>query len=546
MIAIKGTGVSGGIAAGPAYSYKRTAAAAPKMPAENAKKELVKWKEASAAAAAQLDTLAEKTRREIGDEAALLFETHRMMLDDLDYTERITALIKDEKCSAQDAVGTAGKEFAEMFSSMDDDYMKARSVDVLDISNRVISILNGSPASHSQITSPVIILADDLTPSETIQLDKTMILGFILSEGNANSHTAILARTLGIPAIIRADLDKNMDYEGRQIIMDGSVGYIVIDPDETTREYLEKKQREEKSLRAMLEQLKGQPDETADGKKIRIYANITSPDDVDAVLANDARGIGLFRSEFLYLSSDDFPQEEVQFEAYKNVVQRMNGQKVIIRTLDIGADKKIDYFHLADEENPALGMRALRICLSRPELFKTQLRALYRASAYGKLSIMFPMVSSLWEIQETKRLCNAVMDELKKEHIPFDPTLELGVMIETPAAVMIAPELAREVSFFSIGTNDLTQYTLAVDRQSTAGLERFYDTRHPAVLRMIQMTVDAAHDAGIWAGICGELAADLSLTETFLMMGVDELSISPRSILPIRNAVRHFNRITAS
>lgn len=539
MIAIKGTGVSGGIAAGPAYSYRRTAAAAPKMQAENPEKELIKWNEASAAAAAQLDTLAEKTRAEIGEEAALLFETHRMMLEDLDYTDRIKALITVEKHSAPSAVETAGKEFAEMFAAMDDDYMKARSVDVTDISNRVIAILNGSSDSNAQISCPVIVLADDLTPSETIQLDKTKILGFILSEGNANSHTAILARTLGIPAIIRADLDKNMDYEGRQIIMDGSIGSIVIDPDEVTRKYLEEKQREEKSLKEMLERLKGQPDQTADGKEIKVYANITAPDDVDAVIANDARGIGLFRSEFLYLGSEDFPDEETQFAAYKTVVQRMNGRRVIIRTLDVGADKKIGYFHLADEENPALGMRAIRICLSRPELFKTQLRALYRASAYGKLSIMFPMISSLWEIQEAKRLCNAVMEELKKEHIPFDPALELGVMIETPAAVMIAPELAREVSFFSIGTNDLTQYALAVDRQSVSGLERFYDARHPAVLRMIQMTVDAAHEAGIWAGICGELAADCSLTKTFLQMGIDELSVSPQSILPIRNAVQH-------
>lgn len=539
MIEIKGTGVSNGIAAGPAYYYQRTATTVQKLQAEDPKKELVKWKEAVSAAAEQLHLLAVKTRAEVGEEAAQLFETHRMMLDDLDYMERIAALITNEQYSASSAVEIAGKEFAEMFAAMDDEYMNARSADVIDISNRVISILNGTSANYSQISTPVIILADDLTPSETIQLDKNMLLGFILSEGNANSHTAILARTLGIPAVIRADLDENMDYEGREIIMDGSNGSIVIDPDEMTREYLEKKQREEQSVQVMLEQLKGQADETVDGKKIRIYANITSPDDVASVLANDARGIGLFRSEFLYLDSDDFPQEEIQFEAYKAVVQKMNGKRVIIRTLDIGADKKIAYFNLTDEENPALGMRALRICLSRPELFQKQLRALYRASAYGKLSIMFPMVSSLWEIQETKRLCQLVTDELEQEQIPFDHTLELGVMIETPAAVMIAPELAREVDFFSIGTNDLTQYTLAVDRQSVAGLERFYDEKHPAIFRMIQMTVDAAHDAGIWVGICGELAADQTLTEAFLQMGIDELSVSPRSILPIRSAVRN-------
>lgn len=537
MIAIKGTGVSAGIAEGTVFCYKRASASAETKRADDPKTELERWKNASDKAAAQLDALAEKTRTEIGDEAAMLFETHRMMLDDLDYTDRITELITAEKYSAEAAVTAADKKFSEMFAAMDDDYMKARSVDVTDISNRVVSILNGS-GYGAVLDKPSVILADDLTPSETVQLDKKMILGFILSGGNANSHTAILARTLGIPAIINADIDLNGGYEGRQVIMDGSVGYIVIDPDDTTREYLGKKQREEKAVRAMLEQLKGQPDVTADGKEIKVYANITSPADVDAVITNDARGIGLFRSEFLYLGSDDFPTEDVQFEAYKSVVQRMNGARVIIRTMDIGADKKIGYFGLADEENPALGMRALRICLSRPEIFKTQLRALYRASAYGKLAVMFPMVSSLWEVQEAKRLCTAVMAELKKERIPFDSELELGVMIETPAAVMIALELAKEVSFFSIGTNDLTQYTIAVDRQSIQGLERFYDPKHPAVLRMIKMTADAAHEAGIWAGICGELAADCSLTDTFIKMGIDELSVSPRSVLPVRNAVR--------
>lgn len=537
MIAIKGTGVSAGIAEGELFYYKRTVNISEPKQAADPEKERERWEAASAQAAEQLDALAEKTRVEIGDEAALLFETHRMMLEDLDYTDRITALITEEKYSAEYAVETAGKEFSEMFAAMDDDYMKARSIDVTDISSRVIAILSGS-TNENTLDKPVIIAADDLTPSETVQLDKSMILGFVLTGGNANSHTAILARTFGIPAVINADIDLNAGYEGRPVIMDGSVGYIVIDPDDTTREYLGKKQYEEKAVRAMLEQLKGQPDITADGKEIKVYANITSPSDIDAVITNDARGIGLFRSEFLYLGSDDFPTEDVQFEAYKTVVQRMNGARVIIRTMDIGADKKISYFDLADEENPALGMRALRICLSRPEIFKTQLRALYRASAYGKLAIMFPMVSSLWEVQEAKQLCSAVMAELKKERIPFDSELELGVMIETPAAVMIAPELAKEVSFFSIGTNDLTQYTIALDRQSIKGLERFYDPKHPAVLRMIKMTVDAAHDAGIWAGICGELAADCSLTESFIKMGVDELSVSPRSVLPIRNAVR--------
>ena len=543
MIAIRGTGVSGGIAEGPVSIYRRSKPVSGNRQAADPAKELERWKTASKKAAAELDALTEKTRAEIGEEAAMLFETHRMMLEDLDFAGRIEELITSGKYSAENAVDAVGKEFSEMFAAMDDDYMRARSVDVTDISNRVITVLSGG-SSETVLDKPSVILADDLTPSETVQLDKSMILGFILTGGNANSHTAILARTLGIPAIINADIDLNGGYEGRQVIMDGSVGYIVIDPDETTREYLGRKQREEKAVRAMLEQLKGQPDVTADGKEIKVYANITSPADVDAVITNDARGIGLFRSEFLYLGSEDFPSEEVQFDAYKSVVQRMNGARVIIRTMDIGADKKIGYFGLADEENPALGMRALRICLSRPEIFKTQLRALYRASAYGKLAIMFPMVSSLWEVQEAKRLCSAVMAELKKDRIPFDSEAELGVMIETPAAVMIAPELAKEVSFFSIGTNDLTQYTIAVDRQSIQGLERFYDPRHPAVLKMIKMTVDAAHEAGIWAGLCGELAADCTLTETFIKMGVDELSVSPGSVLPIRNAVRssHGNR----
>ncbi len=539
MKAIKGTGVSGGIAEGPIFCYKRSTGASRERVAQGAEVELSRWNTATEQAAAQLDALAEKTRKEIGDEAAILFETHRMMLEDLDYTDRITELIGDSNCTAESAVETAGKEFSEMFAAMDDDYMKARSVDVTDISNRVISILSGDSEQGNDIDKPVIILADDLTPSETVQLDKSKILGFILTGGNANSHTAILARTLGIPAIIHADIELDSAYEGRSTMMDGSIGYIVIDPDDTTREYMSKKQQEEKAVKVMLEQLKGQPDVTLDGKQIKVYANITAPADVDAVITNDARGIGLFRSEFLYLETNDFPDEEMQFNAYRSVVQRMNGARVIIRTMDIGADKKIDYFGLAEEENPALGMRALRICLSRPEIFKTQLRALYRASAYGKLAVMFPMVASLWEIQEVKRLCNAVMKELSNERIPFDKDLELGVMIETPAAVMIAPELAEEVSFFSIGTNDLTQYTLALDRQSVQGLERFYDPKHPAVFRMIQMTVDAAHKAGIWAGICGELASDVSLAETFIKMGVDELSVSPRSVLPIRNAVRN-------
>lgn len=539
MVALQGTGVSPGIASGKLFYYKRDNSEIPTYTVTDTDSELHRWQNAAKKAYDELGMLAQSAHEEAGYEAAMLFETHQLMLEDLDYTDRITDLILNEKKNAEVAITIAADEFAQMFAAMDDEYMKARSVDVVDISKRLIAILTNTKPQSVSTTEPVIIAADDLTPSETVQLDKSMILGFILSEGNANSHTAILARTLGIPAIINTDGELKSEYEGRKVIMDGSVGYIVIDPDDATKEYMEKKRKEERAVRDMLNRLKGKSDVTLDGKNIRVYANITHPTDTDAVIANDAKGIGLFRSEFLYLGADDFPDEETQFEAYKSVVEKMAGSPVIIRTMDIGADKKIGYFNLADEENPALGMRALRICLTRTDVFKPQLRALYRASAYGKLSIMLPMVSSLWEIQEVKRLCSVVKKELKHERIAYDDALELGIMIETPAAVMIAEELAKEVSFFSIGTNDLTQYTTAIDRQGVAGLERFYDAHHPAIMRMIKMTVDAAHKAGIWAGICGEIAADATLTETFLRMGIDELSVSPNSILPIRNAVRH-------
>ena len=539
MVALQGTGVSPGIASGKLFYYKRDISDIPSYTVSDTENELNRWQKAVKKAYDELDGLAQTAHEEAGYEAAMLFETHQLMLEDLDFADRITDLILNRKRNAEAAITIAADEFSQMFAAMDDEYMKARSVDVVDISKRLVSILTNSGPQSVSTTEPVIIAADDLTPSATVQLDKNMILGFILSGGNANSHTAILARTLGIPAIINTDGELKPEYEGRKVIMDGSVGYIVIDPDDATKEYMEKKRKEERAVRDMLNRLKGKSDVTLDGKNIRVYANITHPTDIDAVIANDAKGIGLFRSEFLYLGADDFPDEETQFEAYKSVVEKMAGSPVIIRTMDIGADKKIGYFKLADEENPALGMRALRICLTRTDVFKPQLRALYRASAYGKLSIMLPMVSSLWEIQEVKRLCSVVKKELKHERIAYDDSLELGIMIETPAAVMIAEELAKEVSFFSIGTNDLTQYTTAIDRQGIAGLERFYDAHHPAIMRMIKMTVDAAHKAGIWAGICGEIAADASLTETFLRMGIDELSVSPNSILPIRNAVRH-------
>lgn len=539
MIAMQGTGVSSGIATGKLKFYKRNDSVFSNYTVQDTDIEIKRWQMAATKAQSELEVLAEKTRKEAGEEAAMLFETHRLMLEDLDYTDRITDLILNEKKNAEAAINLASDEFEAKFSAMDDEYMRARSADVVDISRRLISILTNSQSNTFSLNEPVIIAADDLTPSETVQLDKKFILGFILSGGNVNSHTAILARTLGIPAITNITPEFIPEYEGRCVIMDGSLGYVVIDPDDATKEYMEKKQTKENEALVTLSRLKGKSDVTLNGKCIKVYANITTTADVDTAIANDARGIGLFRSEFLYLNSDTFPSEDMQFDAYRVVVEKMAGAQVIIRTMDIGADKKIDYFNLTAEENPALGMRALRICLTRTDIFKTQLRALYRASAYGKLAIMLPMVSSLWEVKEAKKLCNEVKTELKQEGISFDENLELGIMIETPAAVMIADELAKEVGFFSIGTNDLTQYAMAIDRQSVAGLDRFYDPHHPAVMKMIKMTADAAHKAGIWAGICGEIAADTTLTETFLKMGIDELSVSPRSILPIRNAVRN-------
>lgn len=541
MIALQGTGVSAGIVSGPILFYEHMSLKVERYTVQDPEAELCRWEQAVNKAADELDGLYRKAFAEAGEESAALFETHKLMLGDLDYNERIRSLILQDKINAQAAVKQAAKEFSQMFSNMDDEYMQARSVDVIDISDRVISVLNNGEAFRPQSKEPCIIVCDDLTPSETVQLDKSLVLGFLLTKGNANSHTAILARTLGIPAIINVNGEIKKDFSGRNIIIDGSVGYAVIDPDDATKEYLFKKQREENAVRDTLEKLKGQPDVTADGRKIKLYANINNTADVDAVITNDARGIGLFRSEFLYLEENDYPCEAKQFEAYKSVVRRMGGKRVIIRTLDIGADKNVEYFKLSPEKNPALGLRAIRLCLNRPDIFKTQLRALYRASAYGKLAVMFPMITSLWEVREAKRTCAAVKNELAKERILFDENLEIGVMIETPAAVMVADEIAKEVDFFSIGTNDLTQYTLAADRQGAAGMERFYDSHHPAVMKMIKMTVDAAHKNGIWAGVCGELASDLSVAGELLGLGVDELSVSPRSVLPLRNLIRNTN-----
>ena len=537
MITITGKGVSTGVAVGPLYFYRRASGEIPRTTVEDSVAELARFEAAKQTAIEQLGKLYEKALAEAGEEAAILFETHQMMLEDLDYVESIQGLIEGDHLNAEAAVSDTSAQFAEMFASMDDSYMQARAADVKDISSRVIGILMGVAQGGIDSDVPVILASDDLAPSETVQLDKSKILGFVTSGGSGNSHTAILARTMGIPAIIGVGDQLKEAFEGKEVFVDGQTGEVVVEADDVTHERLSKKQSKERARRELLDQLKGKPNETLDGKNMMVYCNIGNPGDMDAVLANDGGGIGLFRSEFLYLQGDDYPTEEQQFQAYKTVAERMGGKRVIIRTLDIGADKQADYFGLDKEENPAMGLRAIRICLTRPEVFKTQLRALYRASAYGKIAIMFPMITSVWEVQEIKRICANVRAELAEEGVPMDDYVELGIMIETPSAVMMSDRLAREVDFFSVGTNDLTQYTLAVDRQGN-NLDKFYDAHHPAVLRMLKMAADNAHAAGIWIGICGELGADTSLTETFFALGIDELSVSPSAVLPLRGAIR--------
>ena len=543
MEQIFGKGVSKGVAAGPISFYRRPSGEIPRRSVTDTAAELARFHDACETAKEQLGALHDKALAEAGEDAAMLFEAHQMMLDDLDFVESIEGLIENDRLNAEAAVSDTGAQFAEMFAAMDDSYMQARAADIRDISTRVVGILTGEGESGIVSDVPCIVAADDLAPSETVQLDKSLILGFITAGGSANSHTAILARTMGIPAIIGAGDALQAEMEGKYAIIDGQTGETVIEPDDAERESLLKKQAKEKALKELLDQLKGKPNETRDGRNVMVYCNIGSPADIDAVLQNDGGGIGLFRSEFLYLQGSDYPTEDEQFEAYKTVAERMGGRRVIIRTLDIGADKQADYFHLDKEENPAMGLRAIRICLTRPEVFRTQLRALYRASAYGKIAIMFPMITSVWEVQEIKRICRNIRAELTEEGVPMADKVELGIMIETPAAVMMSAELAREVDFFSVGTNDLTQYTLAVDRQGV-GLDRFFDAHHPAVLRMIRMAAENAHRAGIWIGICGELGADAELTETFLSMGIDELSVSPSAVLPLRSAIRSIDTTT--
>ena len=537
MITIQGKGVSPGVVLGSLYFYQRANTTFKRYKVPDREAEWKRFKSAQSKAIEQLGILAEKTRKEAGNEAAMLFETHQMMCRDMNYEKAIEGFIKELGINAEAAVTDAGAILADAFASMDDDYFRARAADIKDISGRIVGILCGVVQRGIDSEVPVILAADDLAPSETVQLDQSRVLGFVTSGGSGSSHTAILARTMGIPAIIGVGDQLKAEYAGREVIIDGGTGAVVLDADVDTRARMLKKRAEILKRQELLAQLKGQPNVTKDGREIRIFCNIGDPEDVHAVLENDGGGIGLFRSEFLYLNSDDYPSEDYQFEAYKKILSDMGGREVVIRTLDIGADKMTEYFKLPAEENPALGSRALRICLNRPEIFRTQLRALYRASAYGRLSIMFPMVTSVWEVREARKMCEQVKKELTAEGIPFSDEVDVGIMIETPAAALISDRLAREVDFFSIGTNDLTQYTLACDRRNN-DLGRFFNAHHPAVLRLIKMTCDNAHKEGIWCGICGELGADLELTELFLAIGLDELSVSPRSVLPLRQKVR--------
>ena len=536
MVVCQGKSVLKGIAIGKIYLYEKQEYVLEQKQVADAEAEVARFEAAKETAIGQLDDLYEKALAEAGEEQAMIFDVHKMMLDDGDYLDAITGLIRSEKVNAEYAVHTTGEQFAAVFASMDDDYMKARSADVKDISGRVIRILAGIGDGSIASEEPVILLADDLTPSETVSLDKSKILAFVTRNGSANSHTAILARSMNIPALVQTDVELLKEYHGMDAVVDGLDGKLYLDPEEAVLAELVQKKEACGRERAELEKLIGLDNVTRNGRKINVYANIGSPEDVDKVLLNDAGGIGLFRSEFLYLGREDYPSEEEQFEIYKEVLSRMEGKKVIIRTLDIGADKQVDYFKLPKEENPAMGYRAIRICLDRIDVFKTQLRAIYRASVYGTAAIMFPMIISVKEILRIKEIVEEVKAELTAAGIEIAP-VELGIMVETPAAVMISEELAKEVSFFSIGTNDLTQYTLAIDRQNQS-LDTIYDSHHPAVLRMIRMTIENGHKGGAWVGICGELGADTTLTKTFVDMGIDELSVSPTYVLGLRKAIR--------
>ena len=539
MQIFEGKSVFGGIAIGKIHVYKKDEKQVKRRKIEDEEAEVSRYQSARDEAMSQLQELYDKALREIGEANAAIFEVHQMMLEDDDYNESVENIIRTEHVNAEYAVAATGDNFAGMFAAMDDDYMRGRAADVKDISERVIGILNGASEAAVAADEPVIIVADDLAPSETVQMDKSKVLSFVTVHGSLNSHTAILARTMSIPALVGTNLTPDSDVDGKYAVVDGAAGKLYVEPDEETMKELQQKQREFLEQKELLETLKGKENVTLDGQKMLLYANIGNSKDLATVIQNDAGGIGLFRSEFIYLERDHFPTEEEQFQIYKQVVQTLAGKRVIIRTLDIGADKQCDYFEMEKEENPAMGCRAIRICLTRPEIFKTQLRALFRASAFGKIAIMYPMITSVEEVRRIKEIVAEVKAELDAQGTPYGE-VEQGIMIETPAAVMISDLLAEEVDFFSIGTNDLTQYTLAIDRQNTK-LDEFYDPHHPAVLRMIRMVVENAHKKGIWAGICGELGADMELTQEFLKMGVDELSVSPGRILPLRKIIRETN-----
>ena len=536
---IKYTGKSiyKGIAIGKILFYQKGEQPVKRVKIEDTAEQIKRYEDARAKAAEQLQGLYEKALKEVGEANAAVFEVHQMMLEDDDYIDSVVNIIETQQVNAEFAVATTGDNFAKMFAEMEDDYFKARAADVKDISERMVNILSGNESGGAIGDEPVIVVAEDLAPSETVQMDKEKLLAFVTRLGSANSHTAILARTMNIPALIEVDIKE--EWNGKMAVVDGYTGTFYIDPDEETLKKMQEKKEEDIKARELLQELKGKEDVTVDGKHIKLYANIGGVKDVASVLANDAAGIGLFRSEFLYLEADNYPDEEAQFQAYKTVAENMAGKKVIVRTLDIGADKQVDYFNLDHEENPAMGYRAIRICLDRRDIFRTQLRALLRASAYGNIGIMYPMIISVDEVKEIKKIVESIKAELTEKGIEYGE-VEQGIMIETPAAVMISDLLAEEVDFFSIGTNDLTQYTLAIDRQNSK-LDNIYDAHHPAVLRMIQQTIENGHKAGCWVGICGELGADMTLTETFLKMGIDELSVSPTFVLPIRKLIREMS-----
>ena len=537
MITLEGKSVFGGVAIGKIQFYKRNEITIKRTRVEDVEAEVSRFQNAKTKTLELLKGLYEKALEDVGEANAMIFEAHQLMLEDPDYVESIENIIRTQEVNAEYAIGATADNFAAIFEAMDDAYMQGRAADVRDVSERLLQALSSQKENSMEMTEPVIIAADDLVPSETVQLDKEKVLSFVTMYGSANSHTAILARTMNIPAVIGLGEALKEEFDGKMAIVDGVDGKVYIDPDEETLTVMQKKQQKDQEQKELLNQLKGKENVTKSGQKVNVYANIGNLADVGAVLKNDAGGIGLFRSEFLYLESDTYPTEEQQFAVYKQVAETMAGKKVIIRTLDIGADKQVDYFNLDKEDNPALGYRAIRICLTRPEIFKTQLRALYRASAYGQISIMFPMIISVAEVKKIKEIVEEVKAELRKEGAAFREDVELGIMIETPAAVMVSRELAKEVDFFSVGTNDLTQYTLAIDRQNQK-LEDFYDSHHPAVLAMIRMAAESAHAEGKWIGICGELGADVTLTETFLKMGIDELSVAPGMVLRVRHKIR--------